>query len=86
MARRRGAASATLGSLRLAASGLLRDGAFRVELPQPKHFGRAYKPRYSDAVHLVARVEGAQVVGSRGQVLRDSARPARARRHKGPYC
>ena len=46
---------------------LLRDGAFRVELPQPKHFGRAYKPRYSDAVHLVARVEGAQVVDAEGR-------------------
>ena len=46
---------------------LLRDGAFRVELPQPKHFGRAYKPRYSDTVHLVARVEGAQVVDAEGR-------------------
>ena len=43
-----------------------RDGAYRVEEPVTK-FDRSFKPRFSDEVHQVARVEGGTVVDTEGK-------------------
>ena len=45
---------------------LQRDGAYRVEEPVTK-FDRSFKPRFSDEVHQVARVEGGTVVDTEGK-------------------
>ena len=41
-------------------------GAYRVQEPWDK-FERSFKPRYSDKVHQVARVEGTAVVDTEGK-------------------
>ena len=45
---------------------LERDGAYRVEEPISK-FERSFKPRFSDKVHQVDRIEGGRVVDEEGQ-------------------
>ena len=45
---------------------LERDGAYRIEEPVSK-FERSFKPRFSDKVHQVDRIEGGQVVDEEGR-------------------
>ena len=43
-----------------------RDGAYRVEEPVSK-FERSFKPRFSDKVHQVVRIEGGRVADEEGK-------------------
>ena len=45
---------------------LERDGAYRIEQPVGK-FERSFKPRFSDKVHQVDRIEGGRVVDEEGK-------------------
>ena len=45
---------------------LERDGAYRIEEPVSK-FERSFKPRFSDKVHQVDRIEGGKVVNEEGR-------------------